>query len=227
MDNLISSYNDSGAIVKKYTESDKKLYMPMSEAIALSHELARRVTEKGICPDRIIGIANGALVVTQIIAADLDIPFDVITIRRKGSAVKSKLSHYTILIKLVSTWYKVPILNLPLVWAMKMMYGFKHDPSWIDATKCRGRHILLVDDATNSGKTLRRAECFLTDNGCTQVTTAVISISKYAYSKKGVVPYIPDIYIAKRVHHFPWSVNNPDYPRCKTWLKQHGLNFRK
>lgn len=227
MDNTVSLDTGPGAIIKKYAESDAKLYMPMDEAIALSHEITRRVTEKGVVPDEVVGIANGALLVTQVVAADLGLPFEMITIRRKGSAVKAKLSRYTVLVRLVSSWYKIPVINRPLVWAMKMMNGFKNDSNSIDASKYQGQHILLIDDATDSGGSLRRAEKLLTDHGCSQVTTAVISISKYAYTRKGVDPYVPDVYISQRMHHFPWSVNNSDYPLYNEWLKQNDLETCK
>lgn len=213
------------AIVNKYAEIDDKLFMSTDEAVELSYEIARLIRVNGVEIHGVVGVANGALLLTKVIATDLNLPFEMITIRRKGSAIKSRLSRYKPIVKLASMWYRIPLLNLPLVWVMKMMNGFKSDPV-LTSTNCyQDQHILLVDDATDSGRTLRRAEQILCKQQCRQITTAVISVSKKNKKKPNL--YIPDYFISQRIQHFPWSVNNPDFPKYQKWLKQNGLEVNQ
>ncbi len=214
--------DEHSAIVNKYTKTDDKLFMSIDEAIELSHEIARRISMNGVELHRIVGIANGALLPTKIIATDLNLPFEVIAIRRKGSVVKSRLSRYKAVVKLASIWYSIPFVRFPLVWVMTMMrYGFKSDPVLTDTNCYQDQHILLVDDAIVSGKTLRRAEQLLSRQQCRQITTAVITVSKN--KKKSTDVNIPDYFISQQIQHFPWSFNHPDFPEYQKWLKQNGL----
>jgi len=218
----IITQDKHSAIVNKYAEIDEKMFMSMDEAIELSHEIARRISMNGVEPHAIVGIANGALLPTKIIATDLNLPFEMITIRRKGSAVKSRLSRYKTVVKLASIWYRTPFLRYPLVWILKIMrYGFKSAPTLMLTNCYQGKHILLVDDATDSGKTLRRAEQMLSNRQCRQITTAVLSVAKE--NKNSADFYIPDYYISQRMQRFPWSINNPAFPEYQKWLKQNVL----
>ncbi len=209
------------AIVNKYAKINDRLFMSIEEAIELSHEIARRISMNGVEPHGVVGIANGALLPTKIIATDLNLPFEMIAIRRKGSVIKSRLSRYKVVVKLASIWYRIPFVRFPLVWVMKMMkHGFKSDPV-LTGTNYQDKHILLVDDAIVSGKTLRRAEQILSGQQCRQITTAVITVSKN--KKKSADFYIPDYFISRQLQHFPWSINHPDFLEYQEWLKQNGL----
>jgi hypoxanthine phosphoribosyltransferase len=216
-----STQDEHSAIVNKYAEIDDKLFMSIDEAIELSHEIARRISMGGVKPHGIVGIANGALLPTKIIATDLNLPFEMIIIRRKGSVIKSWLSRYKAVVRLAAIWYKVPLFKFPLVWVMQMMSGLKPEPALASTNYYQDQHILLIDDAIDTGKTLRRAEQILGRQQCRQITTAVISASKN--NKKSTDLYIPDYFISRRIQHFPWSVNHPDFPKYQKWLKRNGL----
>ncbi len=217
------THDKRSTIVNKYAEINDRLFMSIDEAIELSHEIARRISMNSVEPHGIVGIANGALLPTKVIATDLNLPFEMIAIRRKSSAVKSRLSRYKVVVKLVSIWHKIPVARFPLVWAMKMMrHGFKSDPVLTGINCYQGRHILLIDDATVSGKTLRRAEQILRKLQCRQITTAVISVSKK--NKRSADFCVPDYFISQQIPHFPWSINNPQFPEYQKWLKHNGLD---
>ncbi len=206
-------------IVKKYASCQDKLYMTVDESIELAHELSKRVKEMKTNPDYVVGIANGALLLTRVIATDLNLPFEMLTIRRKGSLLKEKLGRYTLVTKIFSKWYKNERINPPLIWIMKRMVDLTSDAMDQSLQHLAGSHILLVDDAIETGQTVALAKNILHQSGCLSVTTCVVTWSKnhkaeQKYSK-------PEIYIGRVIQHYPWSFNNPFYKDFGHWIKQN------
>ncbi len=206
-------------IVEKYARCQDKLFMSMDEAIELGHELARRAKERETAPDYVVGIANGGLLLTKVIATDLNLPFEMLTIRRRGSLLKEKLGRYPWVIKIFSMWYKNERINLSLIWLMKRMEKLSSDTLDQSLQYLSGKHILLVDDAIETGQTVILAKDILHQSGCPSVLTSVVTWSKNHDPEQE--KSTPEIFIGRTIQHYPWSYNSPFYKDFEHWVKQN------
>jgi hypoxanthine phosphoribosyltransferase len=206
-------------IVEKYASCQDKLYMTIDEATELAHELARRAKKMETSPDYVVGIANGGLLLTKVIATDLNLPFEMLTIRRRGSLVKEKLGRYSWVTKIVSMWYKNERINPPLIWIMKRMEKLSSETLDQSLQHLSGKHILLVDDAIETGQTVTLAKNILRQSECLSVTTSVATWSKNHKPEQEVST--PEIFIGRTIQHYPWSYNSPFFMDYEHWVKQN------
>lgn len=207
-------------VFDRYSAIDEKLYMTLDESLALSKDLATLVQQSGFQPDKVIGIANGALLTSTIVAKDLDAPLEVVRIRRKGSRIKKRLAKYSWLRRLVSALYDNPVTR-PIL-RILMDYFSRLDKSEDKASDgaTTPKRILVVDDAIETGQTLQKVlETYTAD--AEEVRIAVISWS-YAYAHKKA-DIKPDYLITKRIHHYPWSQNSPSLADYQAWLLDNKL----
>lgn len=207
-------------IVKKYAEIDDTIFMSVEEAKVLSEELAERAKQLNIEFDEIVGIANGARLMTTIIAEKMGLPFQMLKIRRKGSVIKEYLSRFPLLIRFFSFWYSIPVLKYPLVRVMCRLRGLA-DTSDISTAKKgevnKPKNILIVDDALEFGSTIQAAKTIMQNNNDnTNIVVAVISWRVLRPNEEQVAN--PDIFITRMVHHYPWSMNSPHYEEYEQWL---------
>lgn len=203
-------------IVEKYASCQDKLYMTIDEATELAHELARRTKGMETSPDYVVGIANGGLLLTKVIATDLNLPFEMLTIRRRGSLLKEKLGRYPWVTKIVSMWYKNETINPPLIWIMKRMEKLSSETLDQSLQHLSGKHILLVDDAIETGQTVTLAKNILYQSGSLSVTTSVVTWSKNHEPEQE--KSTPEIFIGRTIQHYPWSFNSPFYKDFEHWV---------
>jgi len=209
-------------VVKKYAEIETKVNMSLEEAVALSKGLADCVSSGEFRPNYVIGIANGALLPTHVVATELDLPFEYIRMRRQGSRWKRRLAKIPGLRFLFSLLFKVQIfarLVAPLIDSVNKLESEEADKNQLPH---RGKHILLVDDAIESGQSIAAAVELLEAQGAESVKVAVIGWSKRLNSEQnhGVVP---DYVLNRRLQHYPWSENNPEVHDYRKWLAARDL----
>lgn len=209
------------ATILKYANVSEKIFMTLDEALQLSHELAKRIRAGAESPDLVVGIANGGLLVAKIVADEFNVPLQVIKIQRTGSVIKTRLGRLPGVRRLASIWHGIPILNYPLVVAINHFRGLsKIQEIAIDYSGGLGK-ILLVDDAIDSGQTMTlAAETLRKKHGAT-ITTAVLACKPKLRAGR-----IADYYVCDRIHHFPWSVNNPSLRDFELWVKRNNLGQR-
>ncbi len=208
-------------VVKKYAEIDKKTFMTIDEAVELSDELAKRAIQTGVQFEEVVGIANGARLPTVIIAERLGLPYKMLTIRRKWSVFNSYLARFPFIVRFFSIWYSVPILNYPLISVIGKMNTLS-DNNQNENKECfkERKNILIVDDAIQCGNTIQAAQKIIrSGNEECNLKVAVISWAILVSNEKQVAT--PDIYINRKIQHFPWSVNSPCYKQYQDWLKKH------
>ncbi len=209
--------NDS-EISEKFASTQEKLFMTLDEAIALSREVARQVSTFPERPEFIIGIACGGFLMAKVIALTLDIPMETIRIQRKGSLIKEKFSMVPGLVTLTSAWYQVPVLNIPLKYIMNQFSSLAPVSPQLTPNVYKKR-ILLIDDAIETGQTLISAKDILSAAGASSIKTAVLAWSNHpdlTYKEE----IRPDVFIGRRVQHFPWSRNSPYRQDYESWLVQ-------
>ncbi len=211
------------AVVEKYRHITTKEYMTLNEALALSRRLAADHAGNGY--DLVIGVPNGGLLPTKVVSDALGIPFRLVTVRRKGSAIKGRLSRYRWVKRLVARWYETPVLNIPLEAVMQYMSGLAdsdgEDEQIHDLTAFS--RILVVDDSLESGQSLRRVVEIVSRQAATgaQIDTAVLCVGQAVPEEKRL--YRVDYRLCDLMQHFPWSTNNPDYDSYQQWLADHDL----
>ncbi|MDO6461355.1 phosphoribosyltransferase [Granulosicoccaceae sp. 1_MG-2023] len=213
----------AAAALGKYRTLNEKSFMSMAEAEALSAALADAVTAAGIRPDKIIGVANGALMPATLVAERLGMPVEMVRIRRKGSAIKRRLSKLPGLRALVTTLYRIPGTHQLLRFVMNRFNRLEEadlDAVLPDKT---GTTVLVVDDAIETGQTLKRIlDLQQEQNPGARIVNAVISWS-IGYREKGQCVVTPDVYLCDRIHHYPWSQNSPEFTDYQQWLGARGL----
>ena len=209
--------------VAKYRDLDDKLFMTVDEAVSLSEELARQVAESDIQVDKVIGVANGALLPATVVAERLSLPVEMVKIRRKGSKIKRRLSKIPLLRQLVTLLYSLPGFHTLLRWAMDRFNRLEDNTAPVEASDAKDIGILVIDDAIESGQTLKRiVEMQHSEHANARLYSAVISWSK-AYKNSVEDSISPNFYITERIQHYPWSQNSPSLSDYHAWLEAHGL----
>jgi hypoxanthine phosphoribosyltransferase len=218
---MISAENASKTI-SKYSQTNEKLFMTMEEVFCLSQELSRRIGREHPQIEKVVGIANGAAMMTKIIADELDLSFDMVRIRRNGSFLKDRLEKFPGVRKIASLIYGIPILNWPMVQIMQWLNRAPIVES-SESALLLPKKVVLIDDVIDSGQSVLAAIDILSNSGATDITCAVMVWSDWA-ERRGATPlFEPDYYIGRRVQHFPWSKNNPNYQEYCEWIAANGF----
>lgn len=218
----VCSKSSVADVVRKYAEIEEKVFMSLEESIDLSKGLAEVVSASDYKPDYVIGIANGALLPTHVVANQLKLSFEYIRMRRQGSRWKRRLAKIPGVRAVFSLLFKVQAfarLVAPIIDSVNKLESEEVDKNNLPH---EGRSILLVDDAIESGQSIASAVDMLLLQGAKTVEVAVIGWSKRIDSeqKHGVVP---DYVLNRRLQHYPWSENNPQVHSYREWLTEHDL----
>ncbi len=210
-------------IFEKYKLIDDKLFMSIHDAEVLSKGLAEMVMAEGIKVDKVIGIANGAILPATVIAEYMSLPLEMERIRREGSGMKRKLARVPFLLELISVMYKLPVSRDLLRFVMNKFNRLEENDNKQQSGDQEELTVLVVDDAVETGQTLKRImEMQLEQNSAVKIYTAVISWS-VAYKNPVPGAVEPDFFISKRIQHYPWSQNSNHFTDYQKWLKDRGL----
>lgn len=211
------------AIVKRYQDTDKKIYMTMDEAIALSLELADRLRSWDPQPEAVVGIANGALMMTKLISDRLNLPVCFLTIRRRGSALKQRLFRIPGARRVASFLYAVPHARPPLRYVNQNLMSLQDSAGHSEDLLVTGKVVALIDDCILSGQSIARASEIIHAAQAKSVVVGCISWSRSndSATENGVAPHT---YITRRTHHYPWSMNSPYWRDYVSWLADNGIS---
>jgi len=205
-------------VAEKYGSTTDKLFMTIEEAEMLAIELAHRIANSYPDVDCVVGIANGGLMASSIVAQELNVPMEILDIRRRGSYFKRLVYRSERLRAIVARLYRFPLVRFPMYWLMRTMetpiVKECHSVENFDS-------IAIVDDAVESGKTLAAAVQVIADQSDTNPITAVLCCSR-EYSTPAIMP---DIFMGRRIQHYPWSGNSPQYDEYIKWLKDRGIEL--
>ncbi|MEM9601920.1 MAG: phosphoribosyltransferase [Pseudomonadota bacterium] len=217
--------DDAVQTVQKYRETDDKLFMSLDEAVILCEALADEVRSSGFAADAVVGIANGALLPTRVIADRLGMPCEYVRYRRQGSTIKRRLGKVPGLRELVVWLYSFKAVANRLAPIMDSFNRLDSD-SAKDNDSTSGfpgdGRVLLVDDAIDSGQSIAIACEQLRARGAQEIRTAVITWSD-AHDSMTNFGIKPEYYLNRRVQHYPWSENNKEIQAYRAWLSAHDL----
>jgi len=214
-------------IVSRYENSRQGEVMSIREACVLSEELARRLSAASVRPDVVLGIANGGLLVADVVARSLAIPLEVMKIQRRGSGVKKALTRVPGARRLLAWLYDHTILRRPMAWLLlrseKLKAPAESRPS--GEGPFRGKVVVLVDDCIESGQTIAVARDMMLRAGAGRVQVACLSWTPLAVDlpqRKLVADVAPDVHVSPVVHIYPWSTSSPHWGDFLRELRERG-----
>ena len=215
---------DSREITDKYANANKKLFMTLPESLALAHEMAWRIDQLSPRAEVIFGIANGALMITKVIADDLGLPMKILRIRYEASRVKYVIHQWRFAAACLSTLYATPLFNRPLRWLIVRLRKINVEILQEKDDLLARKSVVIVDDAIGTGRTIISARNIVKKMGAERIHIATISLYQPRRREK-IFRDEPDVLISRELQYFPWSINNADYPKFLQWLKAQGLQL--
>lgn len=203
----------------KYQTLGKKAFMTLAEAEALSHDLAAEIVAAVGRPDLAVGLANGAVLPTRIVAEDLGIPFQVLRVRRRGSRYKEKAFNVLSALRIPGSLLRVQPLSYLARRLLEVYDDLEHKANGFEFP-LRDKHVVLVDDAIYTSRSLRYACDQLTAHAAAKVTTAVLC---WYRGQGDSGDWSPDIYLMRQDHYYPWSYCSPHLDDYSAWLAANDL----
>jgi hypoxanthine phosphoribosyltransferase len=203
----------------------KHSFLSIAEAEGVGRDIARQLLCKGVKPDLVVGIANGALLMTQVVSEELGLPFEIVNVRRKGSRIKNRLLR-------LKQALRIPYVTrgpMVLFWRAFERAFYKYWPTQLEAESnelqfdVRGKNVLLVDDCIATGASVQFVHGQLLAGGARTVTVGAICLSGESPLRPGDIGF-PAVYISSVGHFYPWSAIHPDYEQYLLWLTAHNLN---
>lgn len=194
----------------------------IGESIDLAHDMAAEIGQLDPAPDMIVGLANGAFLPAKVVGETLQLPWHMVKVRRKGTRYKQRLG------KVVRALRIPPQLILwgPLraMWVL-----FQNGTRKLEESEEKldfdpaGKHIVLVDDAIETGNSFRHVTAMMVAAGAASVRTAA-----YCWAD---MPKIPDeqsrptIYLHREIQVYPWSNNSTHVGAFESWLSENGITL--
>jgi adenine/guanine phosphoribosyltransferase-like PRPP-binding protein len=196
--------------------------MSLPEAEELSREMACVMAKAGQKPDLIVGLANGALLPTKVVAETLGIPFRIVAVRRQGSRYKQRLLAIKNALHIPTSW---------ITWGPMMLFwkAFQNRTSKLETGAntfdfdVRGKSIALIDDCIVTGSSVRHVTEMLKKQGAREVT---INALCWCEGEAGDTPGgRPDVFLHRHIQLYPWSANHPALKDYLQWLKCNQLEL--
>jgi len=210
-------------VYERHARLDRKVYMTLDEAIGLSQALAARARALAPAAELAVGLANGAVMPTRIVAAELGIPFHMIKVRRRGSRLKQRLSAVKRLLRLPPGLLRHPLVNAFSL-AFDRRFGRIEDAGATFDFSVAGKTVLVIDDCIDSGASIAHVRDRLKAAGAARVQIAVMCWSN-KHDTEALHGVVPDVHLHRRIQYYPWSINSPNYAAFIAWLDAAGLSL--
>lgn len=217
----------SDDVLGRYAAATAKTMMSLEEAAQLSVILAQRLRAYLAAQDlpeplAVVGVAAGGLMVAKIVALELGLPLEILSVRRKASRVKRRLGKLPFVIPLVVAMMRMALLRRWLVPMIDRMNQLETKTGRMTVVVPAGP-VILIDDCLESGNSILFAKTRLRQDGREVLVTGVLARSAKPIPDHRMKELQPLVGLLDRLHHFPWSQNNPEYPDFLAWLKRHGI----
>jgi hypoxanthine phosphoribosyltransferase len=197
-------------------------HVTLAEAKDLSRDLARAVEAEGFRPDLVVGLSNGAIFPTKVVAAELGLPCHMVQVRRRGSRYKQRLL-------IVQKRLRIP--SGLIMWGpiKRLWVVFQNRTNSLESVTetfnidVAGRRTLIVDDCVDTGASLRYVAERLRAGGAADIMTAVYCWSRMPHVDEAISR--PDVYLHRQTQYYPWSNNSRYLKDFTAWLKRNGLTL--
>lgn len=173
----------------------------LADLAGLAADLAKRIEATGFSPELVVYVETGARLFAHELAAVMGLPMTPIWVRRGGHGLKERLAP----------------------WVVRLPIGVRDGLRWLEEwsgvqrlTRRRavlpvgpslaGRRILLIDDAADTGRTIRAARGLILAAGvrAADLRSAVIA----ATMPRGRLSV--DFYLLDKNHRMPWSADSDE-----------------
>lgn len=221
---LSSPETAEDATARRYLETGDKLNMTLTEAEQLSRRLGRELHRLPGHFDLIVGLANGALLPTKVVAETLDLPFEMVKVRRQGSRWIQRLQGVKRALKVPSGLITWGPFGLFWYWFQRRFNKLEKSENSF-SFPVRGKHIALIDDCIVSGGSIRYVQDRLLEAGAASVRVGVICWSDDEKAIDRSKNVVPDVFLHRSVHFYPWSSSSPYLGAFETWLKDRKLEL--
>ena len=185
-------------IFKKVIDVDLKDLDQMSLA------LGRKITADGFKPDHILYVERAGLLIGNVLAEYFKVGLSDITCQRMGTSAKSGIKG---VLRWLPRWATHLLRRLELFSSMHKARSERH-VTWNRALPLAGKKILVVDDAVDTGYSLRAIMQYLLAYGLSQKN---IRIAVLTTTGKDLC-ITPEYSLVKNtICAFPWSYDAPQF----------------
>jgi adenine/guanine phosphoribosyltransferase-like PRPP-binding protein len=212
------------ATFRRYAAEQDKVNMTLPEAEALSRYLAGELRRTGNPVDLAVGLANGAILPTVVIAEELNIPYQMVKVRRQGSRWIQRLQHVKRALSVPSGLITWGPFGLFWYWFQKRFNKLEKSESSF-SFDVAGKHVALIDDCIVSGGSIRYVQDRLHAAGAASVHVAVICWSDDEKAIDRTKNVVPEFFLHRAVHFYPWSNSSPHLTAFESWLRAKKLEL--
>jgi uncharacterized protein len=184
----------------------------MSNISEVVNELGDHVVAAGFYPDCIVYIETSARLMAAILCNRFQVRALPLLIQRKGSRIKEGISCF---LRLLPNSIKDKCRRAESRWLLKKKIKQRKMATSVVAD-LRGLKVLIVDDAVDTGASVRMARKWVAAMGADQkyVKVAVIAITTEIAEKEA------DFYMYRELCRFPWSSDSREH---ESYNKQYHL----
>jgi hypoxanthine phosphoribosyltransferase len=214
-------------IVARFADVAIKQYVTVEEAVELSQVLGERIARLSPPPDLIVGLTNGGILPAAVAAQVARIDCRMIRIRRKSSRIKRKFQILARMLRYSSSSLGGILVRLVRSRIDRPFNQIEDGPANEDYDfPIAGQHIVIVDDCVDSGSSAAHVRAKLLGHGAASVRVAVMCWAT-KFDSQALHGVVPDVHLHRILHRYPWSMNNPQYPRFRQWANAAGYRLWK
>jgi adenine/guanine phosphoribosyltransferase-like PRPP-binding protein len=225
-DDAMRNEDADEATFRRYAVTQEKLNMTLPEAEQLSRYLAAKLKRAPGKIDLAVGLANGAILPTQIVAETLGVPFHMVKVRRQGSRWIQRMQGIKRALSLPSGLLTWGPFGLFWYWFQRRFNKLEKSENSFEF-EVAGKHVALIDDCIVSGGSIRYVQDRLLDSGAAGVHVGVICWSDDEKAIDRTKNVVPDVYLHRAVHFYPWSSSSPHLAAFEDWLRARKLELWK
>lgn len=196
----------------------EKRTVNLEDAERMSRSLGRTIAATSPRADVIVGLARGGLFPALLAAQEAGIDYLEMHVERRVSRIKHNLRHLTVLFRLMPSLPKLKIVKRMTRYLDARYNSVDTQSRAFRRMNVRGRNVMIVDDCVDSGLTASYARDILLRNGASSVRVAVLCWgTKYDSQRRYAL--VPDIFLDRGVHIFPWSFHHEEHRQFLGWMK--------
>lgn len=217
------SLSEMSAAYSKYLNAPpQSKHITVEESEQLARDLAHIVRANAIATDLVVGIANGAVLPTKVVAELLCLPWYMVKVRRKGSRYKQRLLVIKEKLRIPSSIILWGPFRALWVVIQNRTKSLEHSEESF-GFDVKNKRVLLIDDCLETGASIDYVRRRLQAAGAASVQTAVycwVQMTSVASPEKA-----PDLFLHRQIQFYPWSNNSRHLQAFQQWLVRHQLEL--
>ena len=177
----------------------------LAQLAPLAAELARRVRASGFAPDVIVYVETGARLFAHELATAMSLPLAPVWAQRSGQGMKARLAPLARRLPVgMRNWLRRAEENSGL------HHLTRRKATLPDEIELRGKRVLLLDDAADTGRTIAAARALLLARGLAPADLKTAVLAATTPRAQAAI----DFFIMDRNCRMPWSADSEEYPEA-------------